>query len=211
MLPNWSFVEGEWAKRGLSDRDAQQRRGEIIILLSATMWHHIRTDEGVSAASAAQSASLPSSVHNRGRRSRVHPERKTPAAATVDPDEVRRSSKGTKLPQNRRLQSTNPRFQPPASSFRELNQQLDSIRKTNRAVVGAFTRSRGFPDEERAEQKKKEIKKPRRVWSGASSASPPRARFGGCFCLSVPQFHVRGSHGCSDLPERVSEGFQTFN
>lgn len=195
----------------LSDRDAQQRRGEIIILLSATMWHHIRTDEGASAAPPALSASLPSSVHKRGRRSRIHPESETPAAATVDPDEVRRSLEGTKLPQNRGLQSTNPPLQPPASSSRELNQQLDSIRKTSRALVEAFTRSRGFPDEERGEQKKNEIKKPRRVWCGASSAPPPHARFGGCFYLSVPQLRVRGSHGCSDLPERVSEGFQTFN
>lgn len=98
MPPNWSFVERERAKRVLSDRDAQQRRGGIIILLSATMWHHIRADEGVSAASAAQSAPRPCSVHNRGRRSHIHPERKTPAAATVDPDQVRRSLKGSKLP-----------------------------------------------------------------------------------------------------------------
>lgn len=212
MPPNWSFVERERAKRVLSDRDAQQRRGGIIILLSATMWHHIRADEGVSAASAAQSAPRPCSVHNRGRRSHIHPERKTPAAATVDPDQVRRSLKGSKLPPEPLTSEREPAVGAARVFVLESSiSSSDSTGRRNRALVEAFTRSRGFPDEERREQKKRGAEEPRRVWCGASSASPPHARFGGCFYLSVLQFHVRGSHGCSDLPERVSEGFQTFN
>lgn len=74
------------------------------------------------------------------------------------------------------------------------------------AAVGFQTRS----GESRKERNKKK-KSP----GGFGVEHPPRLRhtlaFGGCFYLSVPQFRVRGSHGCSDLSERVSEGFQTFN
>lgn len=80
----------------------------MIILLSATMWLHIRTDEGVSAASAPQSAPLPSYCAQQRLRGCVeerlgltHPPgaaEETPAAATVDPDQVRRGSAGSETP-----------------------------------------------------------------------------------------------------------------
>lgn len=99
--------------------------------------------------------------------------RNTPAAATVDPDEVRRSSEGTKLLQNRRLQSANLRPQPPpASSFRELNQQLDSARKRNRALVKRLHAAVGFQTRSGESRKERNKKSP----GGFGVEHPPRLR-----------------------------------
>lgn len=81
--------------------------------------------------------------------------RSTPAAATVDPDEVRRSSEGTKLPP-----------EPPTSErgaacvFVSGAQSAISLHREEKPGSGeAFARSRGCPGEEWREQKRKEIKK----------------------------------------------------
>lgn len=84
--------------------------------------------------------------------------RNTPAAATVDPDEVRRSSEGTKLLQNRRLQSANP--------------QLDSARKRNRALVKRLHAAVGFQTRSGESRKERNKKSP----GGFGVEHPPRLR-----------------------------------
>lgn len=180
---------------------AQRRSGDIIILLSATMWHHIRADEGVSAP---RSASLPSSW----REQQLIPARS--GAARREPN-----STGTG-----RLRSTDARSaaQPRLFRFEGFNQQLDSIREGRTRVLAVrshaaagFQARRGEGEKKRRKEKKGErspggfgVEHPTRL-------TPHTTALADVFYLSVPQFGVRGSHGCSDLPERVSEGSETFN
>ena len=173
----------------------------MILLLGATMWHHIRTEEGGSAAD--RPVRLPLT--------------RAPCAALRLQQQLilARSVRRSKLLQNRCVHSAKPRRG-------RLNQQLGSIRERKRAVEERVHAAAGFQarsgesgKESNKKKTRKKKKTPRRLWCGASSASPPHARFGGCFWLSVPRFGVgpwvRGSHGRSDPSERVSEAFQTFN
>lgn len=94
--------------------------------------------------------------------------RDSPAAATVDPDQVGRNQTPPEPPSSER--------EPASAAFPRLNQQLDSIGKRPGALLKPFTRSRAFPGEAWSEQKGSTSRKPRRLCCGASSASPPHAR-----------------------------------
>ena len=130
----------------------------MILLLGATMWHHIRTEEGGSAAD--RPVRLPLT--------------RAPCAALRLQQQLilARSVRRSKLLQNRCVHSAKPRRG-------RLNQQLGSIRERKRAVEERVHAAAGFQarsGESGKESNKKKTRKKKKRPDGFGVAHPPRPR-----------------------------------